>query len=62
MLASLYLRAARTGRELGLIRIEQRVKLVEGTLSIDSQPEKGTTVHVSVPLRSEHAIPCDAAG
>jgi PAS domain S-box-containing protein len=46
------LRAARTGRELGLIRIEQRVKLVEGTFSIDSQPEKGTTVHVSVPLRS----------
>ena len=45
------LRAARTGRELGLIRIEQRVKLVEGTFSIDSQPEKGTTVHVSVPLR-----------
>jgi PAS domain S-box-containing protein len=46
------LRAARTGRELGLIRIEQRVKLVEGTFSIDSQPEKGTTVEVSVPLRS----------
>jgi PAS domain S-box-containing protein len=46
------LRAARTGRELGLIRIEQRVRLVEGTFSIDSQPEKGTTVQVSVPLRS----------
>jgi PAS domain S-box-containing protein len=46
------LRAARTGRELGLIRIEQRVKLVEGTFSIDSQPEKGTTIHVSAPLRS----------
>jgi signal transduction histidine kinase len=46
------LRAARTDRSLGLIRIEQRVKLVEGTFSIDSQPEKGTTVHVSVPLRS----------
>ena len=29
-----------------------RVKLVEGTFSIDSQPEKGTTVEVSVPLRS----------
>ena len=44
--------AARTGRELGLIRIEQRVKLVEGTFSIDSQPGKGTTVHVNMPLRS----------
>ncbi len=46
------LRAARRGRGLGLIRIEQRVKLVEGTFSIDSQLEKGTTVHVRVPLRS----------
>ena len=46
------LRAARRGRGLGLVRIEQRVKLVEGTSSIDSQPEEGTTVQVSVPLRS----------
>jgi PAS domain S-box-containing protein len=46
------LRAARRGRGLGLVRIEQRVKLVEGTSSIDSQPEKGTTVKVSLPLRS----------
>jgi PAS domain S-box-containing protein len=45
--------AARKGRGLGLTRIEQRVKLVEGTFSIDSQPKKGTTVHVSVPLRSQ---------
>jgi PAS domain S-box-containing protein len=46
------LRAARRDRALGLIRIEQRIKLVEGTFSIDSRPGKGTTVHVSVPLRS----------
>jgi PAS domain S-box-containing protein len=44
--------AARKGRGLGLTRIEQRVNLVKGTFSIDSQPEKGTTVHVSVPLDS----------
>jgi PAS domain S-box-containing protein len=44
--------AARKGRGLGLTRIEQRVKLVNGTFSIDSQPEKGTTVHVCVPLDS----------
>jgi PAS domain S-box-containing protein len=42
--------AARKGRGLGLTRIEQRVKLVKGTFSIDSQLEKGTTVLVSVPL------------
>jgi len=44
--------AARGGRGLGLVRIEQRIKLVEGTSSIDSQPEKGTTVEVSVPMHS----------
>jgi signal transduction histidine kinase len=47
------LEAARKGRGLGLNRIEQRVKLVKGTFSIDSRPEQGTTVHVRVPLRSE---------
>jgi signal transduction histidine kinase len=46
------LEAARKGRGLGLTRIEQRVKLAEGKFSINTQPEKGTTVHVSVPLRS----------
>ncbi len=44
--------AARRGGGLGLTRIEQRVKLVKGTFLIDSQPERGTTIQVSVPLRS----------
>jgi len=44
--------AARRGRGLGLTRMEQRVRLVNGTFSVDSQPEKGTTVHVGVPLGS----------
>ncbi len=46
------LKTARKGQGLGLVRIEQRVKLVDGMSSIDSQPEEGTTVQVSVPLRS----------
>jgi PAS domain S-box-containing protein len=46
------LEAARRGRGLGLIRMEQRLRLVNGMFSVDSQPEKGTTVHASVPLRS----------
>jgi PAS domain S-box-containing protein len=46
------LEAARRGRGLGLIRMEQRVRLVNGTFSVESQPEKGTAVYVSVPLRS----------
>jgi len=49
-------RAAGRGRGLGLVRIEQRVKLVEGKSSIDSQPQKGTTIQVSVPLRSRRDV------
>jgi PAS domain S-box-containing protein len=50
------LEAAGRGRGLGLTRMEQRVRLVNGTFSIDSQPEKGTTVHASVRLRSASAL------
>jgi PAS domain S-box-containing protein len=34
---------------LGLIRMEQRLKLLKGTLSIESQPQQGTTVLARVP-------------
>jgi signal transduction histidine kinase len=36
----------------GLISMEERLKLVNGTLSIDSQPKRGTTIHARVPLSS----------
>ena len=45
------LEAARRGRGLGLTRMEQRVRLVNGTFSVNSQPGKGTTVHASVCVR-----------
>jgi len=45
-------RAARKGRGLGLISMEERMKLVKGSLSIDSQPNRGTTIHASVPISS----------
>jgi PAS domain S-box-containing protein len=48
--AGFNLDAARKGRGLGLIRIEQRLRLVRGTFSIDSQPSRGTTIHARVPL------------
>ncbi|MFZ0521918.1 MAG: PAS domain S-box protein [Candidatus Acidiferrales bacterium] len=48
--------AANKSRGVGLISMEERLKLVKGTLSIISQPEKGTTVHGSVPLRSANAM------
>ena len=44
--------AAKESRGLGLISMEERLKLVDGTLSIESQPKSGTTIHARVPLRS----------
>ena len=39
-----------TGRGIGLISMKERIKLVDGKLSIESQPQRGTTIHASVPL------------
>ena len=44
--------AAKESRGLGLISMEERLKLVKGTLSIESQPQRGTTIHARVPLSS----------
>jgi signal transduction histidine kinase len=44
--------AAKESRGLGLISMEERLKLVNGTLSIDSQPKRGTTIHARVPVNS----------
>jgi PAS domain S-box-containing protein len=44
--------AAKTSRGLGLISMEERLKLLKGTLSIESQSQRGTTIHARVPLRS----------
>ena len=41
---------ARKGRGLGLISMEERLKLLKGTLSIESQPMRGTTIHARLPL------------
>jgi PAS domain S-box-containing protein len=38
------------GRGLGLISMQERLKLVNGVLSIDSQPGRGTTIHARVPF------------
>lgn len=42
------LQAARTDRGLGLVSMEERVKLVGGELSIDTQPGRGTRLHARV--------------
>jgi signal transduction histidine kinase len=44
--------AAKETRGLGLISMEERLKLLNGTLSIDSQLQRGTTIHARVPLNS----------
>jgi PAS domain S-box-containing protein len=50
--AGFELEAAKNGRGLGLVSMKERLQLVKGTLSIDSQPLKGTTIHACVPLNS----------
>jgi PAS domain S-box-containing protein len=44
--------AAKTSQGLGLISMEERLKMVNGTLSIESQPRRGTTIEAHVPLGS----------
>jgi PAS domain S-box-containing protein len=38
---------------LGLVSMRERVRLVDGTISIESKLMAGTTVHVQVPLKSQ---------
>jgi PAS domain S-box-containing protein len=42
----------RESQGLGLISMEERLKILNGTLSIQSQPNCGTTIHARVPLSS----------
>ena len=53
--------AAKHNPGLGLISMEERLKLVNGMLTIESQPKSGTTIHATVPLRSD-ATPLRATG
>jgi len=39
---------------LGLISMRERVRLVSGTIVIESKPMGGTAIHVRVPFGSEH--------
>jgi signal transduction histidine kinase/ABC-type uncharacterized transport system substrate-binding protein len=38
------------GRGIGLVSMRERVRLVNGSISITSKPERGTTIEVEVPL------------
>ena len=49
------LETATQARGLGLTSMQERVRLINGIIEIQSKPMGGTTVHVRVPLRSEHS-------
>ena len=42
--------AAKASRGLGLISMEERLKMLNGTFSIESRPQHGTTIHARVPF------------
>ena len=41
------------GKGLGLTSMKERVRLVNGTIAIESKPMGGTTIDVLVPLESQ---------
>jgi PAS domain S-box-containing protein len=43
-------KTARGSRGLGLVSMEERLKLLKGSISIESQPNRGTTIHARLPL------------
>jgi PAS domain S-box-containing protein len=47
--------AVKQGSGLGLTSMRERVRLVNGTISIESRAMGGTTIHVRVPLATERA-------
>jgi PAS domain S-box-containing protein len=47
--------AAIQGQGLGLTSIQERVRLLNGSVDIESKPMAGTTIHVRVPFGSDHA-------
>jgi PAS domain S-box-containing protein len=46
--------SAMQGKGLGLASMRERVKLVNGTIAIQSKPMGGTTIEVRVPLEAQH--------
>ena len=49
-------KAVEQGKGLGLISMRERIRLVNGTFTIESKPLSGTTIRVQVPFRSEEGL------
>jgi signal transduction histidine kinase len=47
--------AVKRGSGLGLLSMQERVRLVNGAISFESKPMGGTTIRVRVPFKSERA-------
>jgi signal transduction histidine kinase len=47
------LQKAMSGHGLGFTSMKERMRLVDGHLSIDSKPQGGTTIYARVPLRTK---------
>jgi signal transduction histidine kinase len=45
------LQKAMSGHGLGFASMKERMKLIDGHLSIDLKPQGGTTIHARAPLR-----------
>jgi len=46
-------KAPERSRGLGLTSMQERVRLVGGTIAIDSKPQAGTTIDVRVPFDAQ---------
>ena len=46
--------AVKRGSGLGLLSMQERVRLVNGAISFESKPMGGTTIRVRVPFKSQH--------
>ncbi len=49
----------RRRRGLGLVSLEERIRLFDGRIAIDTGPQRGTEVRIVVPLRKEPDAPGD---
>jgi len=48
--------AALKGKGLGLTSMSERIRLLGGTITIDSRPDAGTAIRVCVPLKTDHVL------
>jgi PAS domain S-box-containing protein len=53
---------AKQGRGLGLTSMQERIRLVNGTIAIQSKPMGGTAIHVHVPLGAQFTVSDRAVG